>query len=135
MNKVTKKRLLIVVGIIFLWWFFFFDLRVYQLNNVLADNSEIDNYPYPFSVVSFDAGVATISSPRSGKVSAVTVLKQLFPELRNESESSLKMVEAQQILAATQSKVAELIKQQEDVKRVTWELDEYWLSSHGIEVF
>jgi hypothetical protein len=135
MNKVIKKRLMILVGIIFIWWFFFFDLRVYQLNNILQADTEIDNYPYSFNVVSFDAGVATISSPRSGKVSALTVLRKLYPELRNEGDSSPKLLEAQQRLAEIQSKVGEIIKQQQDVKRVSWELDEYWLRSHGIEVF
>jgi len=135
MNKVLKKRLLIAAGVVIFWWFFFFDMRVYQLNNVLAENTEIANYPYSFAVESFDNGVATISSPRSGRVSAVTVLKIIYPELRNKSDNSPEIILAQQGLANIQSQVAALMKQQEGVERIKWELDEYWLRSNGIEVF
>jgi hypothetical protein len=135
MNTVLKKRLVIITGLIFAWWFFFFDFRVYQLNNILEQDPQISSYPYEFSVVSFDDGIAKISSPRSGKVSAVTVLRAMFPELRNKSDDSPQMIQAQQNLAKVQSQVATIIKLEEDVKRVSWELDEYWLQNKGIQVF
>jgi hypothetical protein len=135
MNKTTKKWLTIFAGLIFVWWLLFFDLRVYQLNNVLEKDPEINSYPYSFSVVSFDEGVATISSPRSGKVSAVTVLRALDPTLKNKRDDSPQLVAAQQKLAELQSRAAEIIMQEQDVKSISWELDEYWLRNHGIEVF
>ncbi|MBT1450062.1 hypothetical protein KJ365_04155 [Glaciecola sp. XM2] len=135
MNTRTKKRIAIGAGLIILAWLLFFDLRVYQLNNVLQDDSEISNYPYTFSVESFDNGVVTISSPRSGKVSATSVLRAMSSELRYEDDDSEKMVAAQKELARIQLKVAKLITEQDDVTQVKWELDEFWLRNHGIQVF
>jgi hypothetical protein len=58
----------------------------------------------------------------------------MFPELQNASAVSPEMMAAQEQLASVQSRAGKLVRDQDDVRRVRWVLDERWLSRHGIYV-
>lgn len=113
-------------------WVANIDFRAGELSDLLADDEELRAYPYTFVVVAVNGSVATISSPRSAEVSATLALKALYPELANQSIQSPAMEHAQKELAYLQSKAANIIKQQADIDRIAWQLDERWLENHGI---
>lgn len=132
MNQKIKKGILTISALIFLWWLLLFDLRVYQLNSLLDSDEAISNYPYSFKVVSVNGSTATLKSPRSANMPAFRSLKVLFPELRNQSETSEAFVEAQRKLANVQSKASSIIMSQKDIDTITWQLDENWLRQHNV---
>jgi hypothetical protein len=133
-----SKRYLALLAIIALlagaWWLLSLDSRVSELNDVLDSDSTLAEYPYRFRVLSLENGVAEMSSPRSAQLSATRGLRVMFPELVNAGAVSPEMMAAQEHLASVQSRAAELITAQPDVRRVRWVLDEQWLSGHGIYV-
>ena len=116
------------------WWWTGQDGRVRELNALLEADPQLAAYPYRFRVLALETGVATMSSPRSARVSAIQGLRILFPELQVESAISDRMMAAQRTLAATQTRAAGIVADQPDVNSVVWELDERWLSRHGVVV-
>ena len=135
MDNFVKRYIQIISSIIFLgivYWVISLDFRASELNDLLARQPELAAYPYTFDVISLKNGVATISSPRSANVPATLVLTVLFPELKTFDIQSDAMQDAQKNLAYIQSKVAKTVLEQEDVKRVAWQLDTRWLENHGI---
>lgn len=137
MDSFTKRYLYLLGALILagaLWWILNLDFRVGELNDLLEADETLADYPYTFKVLSLENGVASMSSPRSAKMSAIQGLRIMFPELENASAVSAEMMAAQKQLASTQSRAGKLIGEQEDVRRVLWVLDERWLASHGVYV-
>ncbi len=135
MDTFTRRYLAILGTLLLLglvWWLLDVDYRARELNAMLADDPVLSAYPYQFRVLSLDNGVAAMSSPRSARVSVIQGLRILFPELRGESAVSEPMMEAQTTLASMQSRAAGLVAAQDDVKQVSWVLDERWLSNNGV---
>ncbi|MCB1674686.1 MAG: hypothetical protein KDI01_00240 [Halioglobus sp.] len=124
--------ILATAGVI--WWLSTLDFRVGELNNLLAEDPQLAAYPYTFRVISLENGVARMSSPRSARMSAIRGLRVMFPALVDASVDSEQMTAAQKELARLQFHAAQLISEQDDVKRVLWELDTRWLGSHGIYI-
>ncbi len=106
---------------------------VSRLNALLSKNAEVVSYPYQFRVVSFENGVATMSTPRSAEFSAYRALAILYPELRNQSPDSSEMLDAQQEMAKVQGIARKIVVGSNDVSRVIWELDENWLRGEGVD--
>jgi hypothetical protein len=137
MDQFTKRYLSvlgIVIAVGLLWWLAGQDSRVSELNELLETDQQLSAYPYQFRVLSLEDGIADISSPRSAQMSATRGLRVMFPELQNASAVSPEMMAAQEQLASVQSRAGKLVRDQDDVRRVRWVLDERWLSRHGIYV-
>ncbi len=129
---ITGMTVLVLAGS--LWWLASLDGRVRDLNAMLYDNEFLASYPYQFRVIEINASIAVMSSPRSAQLSAIQGLRAMYPELRNESPVSDRMMSAQEDLARHQSLAAKLVMEHPDIERVQWRLDEAWLQSHGIVV-
>jgi hypothetical protein len=108
------------------------DSRVSDINEVLARDSELADYPYPFRVLVLENGVATMSSPRSAEVPVMRFLRTAFPALGATSVDHPDMMAAQDELAERQSRAAQLVKSQPDVNAIRWEIDERWYNEHGV---
>lgn len=108
------------------------DSRVDALNELLANDTELAPYPYPFRVLSLTDGIAEMSSPRSAQMPAMQFLRAAFPELSNLSVQDEAMMAAQDQLAYHQSRAAELVKGHSDVRAIRWVLDEGWFRRRGI---
>lgn len=138
MDDFTKKYLYFLIGLALvglIWWLSSLDFRAGEINDILAADSDIAAYPYPFRVISVTKGVAKVSSPRSAELSALQSLRAMFPELKTSDPMSDEVMAAQKELARVQSHAAKLIKRQDDVVTISWVLDTQWLSEHGIQVF
>ena len=137
LDSFTRRYLYVLGGLALLglaWWLTSGDSRVDELNDLLSADAELAAYPYTFRVLSLDNGVAALSSPRSAQLSAVQGLRVMYPELREVGVQSDTMMAAQEQLGQVQSRAAQLVSAQVDVKRVRWVLDERWLATHGIYV-
>tara|TARA_R110002110_G_scaffold205066_1_gene416734 strand:- start:135372 stop:135788 length:417 start_codon:yes stop_codon:yes gene_type:complete len=115
-------------------WLVSQDSRVAQLNDMLRKDSRLANYPYQFTVLALDNGVASVTSPRSAEVSVIQALRIINPNLRNFGAVSPQMMSAQIELAGVQSHAAQLLQAQADVSSVRWKLDENWLAHHGVYI-
>jgi hypothetical protein len=73
-----------------------------------------------------------MSSPRSAEVSVIQFLRAAFPELSNSPVTAPQMMAAQDQLAALQSRAAELVRDQDDVRAVRWQLDRRWFEARGV---
>ena len=137
LDSFTRRYLYLLGGVVLvavLWWLSSGDSRVDELNELLRADTALADYPYTFRVLSLNNGVASMSSPRSAQLSAVQGLRAMYPELREVGVQSDEMMVAQQRLGRVQSRAAQLVSGQADVKRVRWVLDERWLATHGIYV-
>ncbi|MEZ5569057.1 MAG: hypothetical protein R3E54_12060 [Halioglobus sp.] len=135
LDDFTQRYLYLLAGAAVIglaWWLLSLDFRASQLNDLLEADADLAAYPYQFRVLALDNGVARMSSPRSAQMSALQGLRVMYPELRDLAIDSPRLMEAQERLAQVQSRAAALVKEQEDVDRVEWVLDERWLASHGI---
>jgi hypothetical protein len=94
----------------------------------------VSSYPYRFRVVSFENGVATISTPRSFDVPAYRFLAIIHPNLTNKADNDPQVIAAQQELIDHQKRAQGLILAQPQVESVEWELDTQWLAARGISV-
>ncbi len=134
MDRFTRNYLMVlgVIALIVLIMVFYESPKVSALNDRLSNVTEISEYPYPFRVLNFDNGVATISSPRAHAFNAFRALRIIFPAMASEPDDSPLLYQAQEELARIQSLAAETIESDPDVNRVAWKLDERWLRSNGI---
>lgn len=124
---------LVVVVVLALGWLWLGgDERVDELNEILATDSDLSDYPYQFRVLSLENGIATMSSPRSAEVAAMQFLRTAYPELSKTAADHPDMMAAQDLLAKTQSRAQMLIADQFDIKAVRWEIDERWFNEHGV---
>lgn len=120
------------IALVVLVAIFYESPKVGALNDLLAKDTELTEYPYTFRVLDFDDGVATMSSPRAHSFNAFRALRILFPDLANEPDDSPRLYAAQEELARLQALAAETVQSDSDVNRVTWKLDERWLRNNGI---
>jgi hypothetical protein len=98
MDRFARNYLIGLVAIVVfaaLWVFLSRDPRLGELNDLLAADTELADYPYAFRVLSFENGVATLSSPRSAEVPVMQFLRTAFPELRNTAVDDPAMMSAQ----------------------------------------
>ena len=135
MDKFTRiySISLVAIALVVIGWMLYESPDVSQLNSLLSENTEIASYPYKFRVIKLDNGVATMTTPRTADFPAYRALAILFPELSKKSPDSPAMLEAQQEMARVQGIAQKTVSGSKDVNRVTWEIDENWLRSKGID--
>ncbi|MBB1126430.1 hypothetical protein [Thiospirillum jenense] len=125
---------IIVVLLLGMWIKSIWQPRVWELNDLLASDTELANYPYQFRLRSLQNGMAILSTPRSFELPAIQFLPIIHPELANLAQDDPRMIEAQQELINHQKRAQVLMLGQEDIKKVDWELDVRWLADHGIQL-
>lgn len=108
------------------------DGRLAQINDRLAADTQLGDYPFRFRVLALDNGVATLTSPRSAQVPAMRFLRTAYPELARTAVDHPDMMAAQDVLAATQSRAAELVEREADVTSIRWVIDERWYNERGV---
>ena len=106
--------------------------KVSELNDRLESIAIIDEFPYRFKVLRINNGTAVMSSPRSTEVPVSKILGILFPHVKGKSTQSPEFQKAQKELARVQILASETVMADDEVKRVSWELDRSWLLQHGI---
>ena len=122
----------VICLVIVVTWLANFSLRTNELNKLLRDAPFLADYPYQFRVISFDNGLAEMSTPRSSAMPAIKFLTIIYPDLKDKASQDSLMIEAQKELADRQAHAKKLILQQSDVLRVEWALDRDWYSKHDI---
>jgi len=137
MDTFTRRYLWLLLGLLLVvavaWWLNR-DARVAQINGWLAGDAELAAYPYAFTVLHINNGVAFVSSPRSAQVPVMRFLHYAFPALQGKDVQHPDMMAAQDRLVAVQSRAAELVQTHPQVNAVRWVLDERWFSERGINV-
>ncbi len=108
--------------------------EIRAINTQLQTNTELAKYPYKFRVIKIEDGVATVTSPRSAKVSVLHALSIIHPEYSLKSSDSPEIIAAQKELAQLQETAADIIKAAPDVSRINWQIDKAWLESNGIDI-
>ncbi len=124
----------ILIGALAVWIGSVWKPQVWELDQVLEADPLVSSYPYRFRVVSFENGVATISTPRSFDVPAYRFLAIIHPNLTNKADNDPQAIAAQQELIDHQKRAQGLILAQPQVESVQWELDTQWLAARGISV-
>lgn len=124
----------IAIGLIGFWIASSWTPRVWELNEILKDDAELANYPYPFRVMSLDDGIATLSSPRSFDFPTMTFLSVINPGLAGKPQDHPDLVAAQQRLIHHQKKAQALVEAEPDVTGVRWRLDRGWYTKRGLDV-
>ncbi|NCC28201.1 MAG: hypothetical protein EOM22_08665 [Gammaproteobacteria bacterium] len=124
----------VVIGALAVWIASAWKPQVWELDQVLEADPLVSSYPYRFRVVSFENGVATISTPRSFDVPAYRFLAIIHPNLTNKADNDPQVIAAQQDLIDHQKRAQGLILAQPGVDSVEWQLDTQWLAARGITV-
>ena len=106
---------------------------VWKLNGQLEDNETLAAYPYPYRVLDFRNGVATLSTPHADDAGAARAIRALFPALADAPDDSPRLAEALLEMARMRAIAAEVVISHPDVGRVDWMLDRRWLNDNGID--
>ena len=106
---------------------------VWKLNGQLEDNETLAAYPYPYRVLDFRNGVATLSMPHADDAGIAVALRALFPELADVPDDSPQLEAARREMARVRAIAAEVVISHPDVSRVDWMLDRRWLNDNGID--
>ncbi len=123
---------LLVSGLLFVA--LYEDPKVSSLNDLLEQDPQVASFPYSFRVLRVANGVATMSTPRSSRVPVARVLGILFPSVAGKSEASAAYQKAQKRLATVQTRARDMVLQDPEIHRVSWELDRDWLARHGVQI-
>lgn len=106
--------------------------EVRRLNRLLADDAMLSAYPYPFRVLRLEGNTAVMGTPRSPAMPVERMIGAVAPGMEQRPVTDPGYLRAQQRLADTQAHARALVLADPDVERVRWELDETWLTRHGI---
>jgi len=135
MDKFARNYLIGLVAVIAIGVLYFAsggNARVGEINDLLAEDELLADYPYQFRVWSLEDGVATMGSPRTAEVPVMRFLRTAFPALGKTPVNDPAMMAAQDELAEHQSHAAKLVSGQPDVRAIRWEIDERWYREHGV---
>lgn len=124
--------LVCVALLIAVWMLLARDPRVGELNALLSVDHELADFPFQFRVIELEHGIATVSSPRSAEVPVMQFLRAAYPELEGISVDDPRMMAAQDGLVKMQSRAARLLKSQDDVRAIRWQVDERWFEKRGV---
>lgn len=122
---------LIIAGVV-IWVNLGRDPRVVEINERLAADLQLADYPYPFRVLRLEGDVAVMGSPRSAQVPVMQFLRAAYPALRRTAVTDPAMMAAQDELARRQEYAADLVRNQDGVRQVSWEIDLGWYRERGI---
>lgn len=135
LDRFTRNYLIILstVAVFAAAWFLLNrDPRVSEINERLAADPALADYPYRFRVFSLEAGVATLGSPRSAQVPVMRFLRTAFPELSRTAVDDPAMMAAQDVLVEKHARAEALVLAEADVTRIRWQLDERWFNEHAV---
>ena len=107
MDSFAKRYLMVLSAIVVIavaYMLLNSDERVAQINEMLAGDTQLQAYPYPFRVFRLEDGVAVMGSPRSAEVPVMQFLRTAFPPLSRTAVDDPAMMAAQQELARTQDR-------------------------------
>lgn len=108
--------------------------KVSELNEGLQSIKMIKDFPYHFKVLRIENRIAVMNTPRSTDVPVARILGVLFPEVKGKSTQSAEFQKAQKKLATVQDQARKTVVSDQDIQRVSWELDRSWLLQHGISI-
>lgn len=130
-----KKQFTIVMLIasFFVAWIVYSNMSIIFINDIVLEDKELRDYPYPFRILKQDADTAVMGTLRSAHIPASTALKLLFPELRDEADNGKAMQYAQKEMARLQAKAKGIVLANSEFKHVRWEIDENWFRVQGIK--
>ncbi len=126
-------QLLIALTLGLLVLFLYEDPAVTRLNEQLAQDSELNAFPYRFRVRRIEGFTAIMSTPRSAMVPVARIMGILYPHLAGKSPDHPGFQKAQLDLAHHQKKAKKMVLSDSEVFSVRWELDREWLTQHGIQ--
>jgi len=135
MDRFTRNYLVFlgaILSLVVIAWLASLNPRVWELNDLLEKDPQLNAYPYRFQVLSVENGLATLTTPRSSQVPAVRFLGIIYPQLANRQDNDPDVIEAQKTLADLQAHARQLTLSQPDVSRVQWQIDTAWYAKHGI---
>ena len=135
MDSFAKRYLIVLSAVVVLGVAYVIlnrDGRVEEINEMLAGDTQLQAYPYPFRVFRLEDGVAVMGSPRSAEVPVMQFLRTAFPPLSRTAVDDPAMMAAQQELARTQARAMEMVQALDDVSAVRWEFDDQWFREHGV---
>lgn len=115
-------------------WLLSLDTRVREINDRLAQEPEIADYPFRFRVLGIDNNVAVVASPRSVDVPVMRFLGIIDPGLRNADPDSAAALAAQKALGEVQGRVRQLVAAQPGIDGVRWRVDADWFARHGVRL-
>lgn len=121
---------LLILGLAFTW-LMVNSPRVGELNDMLAANTELAAYPYPFRVLTIEGETAVMSSPRSPESSVLQALRIIRPDVSVADPNSAAVIALQKELAELQFLAKDLVLAQPDIEKIRWELDVSWLRENG----
>lgn len=129
-----KKQFAVVmlVSTLFVIWILYRSLSVVMLNEQLAEDPELKDYPYQFRVLNTEGRVAIMSTLRSPEVPALVALRVMHPELRELPADSPEVLKAERDMARMQARAQKLVLDYGNFEAVRWELDENWLRLHRV---
>jgi len=122
----------ILLGLLAWWLSSIWQPRIWEINDMLEADPQVGSYVYQFRVVDLNAGVATLSTPRSFEVPAMRFLEIVQPSVAGKGQDDPAMIAAQQDLIDHQKRAQGLVLALADVERVEWQLDVKWLADHGV---
>jgi hypothetical protein len=124
--------LLLAIVLVLLMLAFYQPADVRALNRVLENDTEVSAYPYPFRVLRVEQATAVMGTPRSAVMPVARMIAAVAPGAAGLSVTDPVYLRAQQRLADTQTRARSLVLADAAIERVRWELDETWLTGHGI---
>lgn len=126
-------QILLALSLGLLVLFLYEDPTVARLNEQLAQDSELNAFPYHFRVMRTEGSTAIMNTPRSAMVPVARVMGILYPHLAGKSPDHPGFQEAQLDLARHQKKAKKIVLLDPEILSVRWELDREWLTQHGIQ--
>lgn len=129
-----KKQFAVVmlVSSLFVIWILYRSLSVVLLNEQLAEDPELKDYPYQFRVLNTEGRVAIMSTLHSPEVPPLIALRVLYPELQELPADSPEVLKAERNMARMQARAQKLVLDYGNFEAVRWELDENWLRLHQV---
>ena len=105
---------------------------VRDLNAHLVADQTLASYPYPFRVLRIEDHTAVMSTPRSAELPVRDMIHAIVHGLAGVATDDPAFQQAQQTLAERQARASELVRADDRIHRVRWELDAEWLRRQGV---
>lgn len=108
--------------------------RIWRLNEILAQDPVLSEYPYRFRALLFLNGVVTLTSPHANERPLRPFLDRLDPALVGKPDDAPEVQAAEQRFRAAEARAVQLMLNEPDVQTVDWSLDRAWYHRNGIEL-
>lgn len=138
MDRLTRNSIIISVVLFILlivslaWHNYELRPRVWQLNEVLAEDPVLSGYPYDFRVLIFLNGIVTLTSPHASEAPIQPFLIKTDPTLADKPLESPEMAAAERRFSEIERHAILLMLAEPDVDSVLWSLDRAWYHKHRV---